>query len=83
MGLIPIWATGCRQTALCMEEASRSVEPSGHRTYVMSPCHTDYRSRYVEQFREMHTSAPDPVSHPRCHLGKGNKWACLNVAYYN
>eukprot|EP00957_Ditylum_brightwellii_P023998 1809729-Ditylum_brightwellii.AAC.1 len=33
----------------CIEEASRSMEPSGHSTYAMSSCHTDYRSRVKER----------------------------------
>eukprot|EP00957_Ditylum_brightwellii_P003000 229311-Ditylum_brightwellii.AAC.2 len=62
------------QVKTCVEEVSRSVELSGHSTYVASPWHTDYTSRYVEKFAETYASGLDPVQHLRCHPGEGKKW---------
>eukprot|EP00957_Ditylum_brightwellii_P057871 4388083-Ditylum_brightwellii.AAC.1 len=45
----------------CIKEASGSAKLSGRIMYGMPPCHTDYRSGYVEQFVEMHASGLDPA----------------------
>eukprot|EP00957_Ditylum_brightwellii_P197817 15069763-Ditylum_brightwellii.AAC.1 len=50
----------CGVTAY-VKETSRSAKPSGRSAYGMLSGHTNYRSRYAEQFVKTHASGLDPA----------------------
>eukprot|EP00957_Ditylum_brightwellii_P104914 7996396-Ditylum_brightwellii.AAC.1 len=67
-----------------VEETSGSAKLSGHNTYGMAPCRTNYRSGYTEQFTETHASGLVPAWDQGVTQVKGrNGPVNLNIAHGN